>query len=243
MICQHILQTGKNAGSKCGKKTPGKKHYCNTHSKQAAGKARRTQTVRTQAAILRKEPLPEPVADQGAGVIDRNIAIDEDPKVETAPLNSSIWFVTINSNKSLVDDKFDNDPTKLSLEDARKFQKFCKFLMKNNKKIMDLFICTNKTITDLDSVLAFPAEITYKDVEIGEEKRRLHCHASIRMTFDKSCKLQLDMTALRELGKMILGYTIYANVSASADVARIRELYLSKQHDEPLADFLDAHDD
>lgn len=241
MICQHILQTGKNAGSKCGKKTPGKKHYCNTHAKQAARKTQRTQTVRTQAAVLRKEPLPARTA--GEGIIDRNIAVepDEEAKVETAPLNSSIWFVTINSNKSLVDDKFDNDPTKLTLEDARKFQKFCKFLMKNNKKIMDLFICTNKTITDLDSILAIPAEIMYKDVEIGEEKRRLHCHASIRMTFDKSCKLQLDMTALRELGKMILGYPIYVNVSASADVARIRELYLSKQHDEPLADFLNAH--
>lgn len=241
MNCKHTLLTGKNAGNLCGRSTQGKRKYCRVHTAVHKTSSDRKTTVRKQAAKLRGDlvnpvggrdtPASEPEAAAAGGGV-----CEDDTQLTEMALNSSIWFITINSNRAIAED--DDDEDKLSFSDAKKFQKFCKFLFGKNQKILDLFVSTNKEMSDLDSILAFPAEIQFRDVEIGEEKRRLHCHAAVRMTFNKNYKLRLDCVALRSLGEMILGYPIYANAQGNTDVARIRELYLSKQHVNPLSEFL-----
>ena len=126
---------------------------------------------------------------------------------------SSVWLVTINSNKAY---------SAMSELDKRKFKQFGDYVMSPSnftKFLQDRTSPSNSTqhIDNLDLEHQF---------EVGAKMDRLHLHGLAKLTHHGFYSLRAN--AIRDFARKCLGYTINLQSPVSSDATQLWRQYISK---------------
>lgn len=176
--CQYLYYKGKLKGKRCETRTKGK--YCYRHKDCAAANPENNKSNQ-----LKNDPV-----------------FGADHLPAQSKLKSTIYLLTINSNKSLEN---------MSNADKETFKKFVDFILDRDNLIKDYIhdaTCDNpeETIESIEVERYF---------EIGNVSKLLHMHAYINIQHHGH--LSLNITDIRALARKIFNENLHINVMATSD--------------------------
>ena len=139
----------------------------------------------------------------------------KEPEVKKEKVSYSNFKITINSQK---------DITKMSKEQKETFKKFIDFIFHDDNLELFLIDVSNKDGVFNDNIIDITKDYYF---EVGDEQHRLHTHAQLNLKHKGYYKF--NISAIREMAKKILGYSLHINVQASSDPVAAWNNYIKKK--------------
>ncbi len=191
--CNYVIGRGKRKGEMCGKRGHGKGGACTEHRK-----------------ALEEGPKKRDIAaDNVFGSNKPEVAAEPAPKVK-----SSVWLVTINSQKDL---------SNMSTEQKIIFKDFAEWIFDKDRFVSyylnDLTSPNDpaKNIKDLSIAYQF---------EVGGQQGRLHLHAIVNLKHTGHFKFKAN--ELRSFAKSSLGYNVHLDAPVRSDDVAAMSEYVAK---------------
>lgn len=183
MHCKYIDKQG----NPCTR-IPLKSNYCSRHKKQVERKVERQM------------------------IID-NFQKRNGIKKAEAKMRSSIFLITLNSNKSY---------DKMTEAERKKFENFAKYLFNKHNILKYVTDRTNpkdvsKNLKSIDTRFQY---------EVGPTSRKYHLHGIVKI--EHSGMYWIDQAKMRNVAKDVLGYNIHLNIAVTKDSSLDIENYIQK---------------
>lgn len=221
--CKHIFQRGDNRGAPCPRAAR-ESGYCAQHEKRRA--AKQSKAVRARAAEREINAREAPAATRAAigqvfGAALQQHARAAEPAPERQKRRSSLFFITINSNKA-----YD-----VESKDTQLLHDLCHWLYEE-MEILNFIVDRRAEGADAVELLAERPRTTWRLEVADKGGQRLHCHALLRLWHHGT--MRVDLGRLRAFLADVLGYRPYLNVrpsfertAADNDIQRLED-YIKK---------------
>ena len=196
--CNHVFWKGKDRGQQCPRMTKGQKCHkhkeCQDESVEKEEKAAKLQT-------------------------DDVFGNDEQTEAHKGKLRSSIYLITINSNKTL---------ESLSIAEKKRFKDFVDFVF-TDENLKENYIVDNNGM-DVNEITE-SLEIEYH-FEVSPKNNRLHCHIYINIQHRGHISFRID--EIRGLANKVFPDKIYISFSVSSDPTIAMKNYTRKMTGQPV---------
>jgi len=191
--CSHIFWRGKERGQQCSRMTKGQK--CHKH------KGCQDDSVAANEKVAKLQ------SDEVFG------SNNEDQAIPKGKLKSSIYLITINSNKTL---------ESMSSAEKKQFKDFVEFVFSQDN-LKDNYIVDNHGLDVNGIIESFELESHF---EVSPKTNRIHCHIYINIQHRGHISFRID--DIRALAAKIFPDKIYISFSVSSDPTIAMKNYTRK---------------
>ena len=191
--CAYVFGRGNRRGKRCEVHT--KHKWCTDHKTTAQAKGG------TKAAALQADPI----LGSGAG--------GNAPTTPPEKLNSSVYAITINRNKTL---------NQLSDGEKRKFREFIEYVCDQEQGLYD-YVHDSTTDDPRENIREVICEHFF---EAGSLNGLVHAH--IYLSIVHTGHIRLLVEDIRALARRVFGESIWVQVSATSDPAVAYRNYIRK---------------
>ena len=204
--CSYIYAKGKQKGQRCTViPHKGKSYCCNHKGSEQAKYGKPRNDVIEHKKDMNAECLAEDEVFSGENTVR---AANSTPK-------SSVWAITVNSNKSLDD---------LTTDQKKDFRDICNYLFRGETHVLEFV--SDRGQRDTRELIDNVESEMYFETSSSDKGGRLHAHCYLRI--EHHGNLILRANDLREFYRKTLGYTIHLHCPVSSDQVSQWRAYISK---------------